>query len=245
MKTNPNLLPDFANVLSTSGNSVVSADVPKAIQLLAKSIEIPETFQKMSVEEAVDWLEKDTSETGQLYQQFMTKHGYRGYKEWDVMSETWSDNKTLLVTTIQNMLQLKERQTESIVKSEDVMTRIKSPLSRTQRFILKKWVIPGCHNGIALREQSKAFDVKCVNKFRQFFREMGRMMCYREGRIPEPELIYFLTLNELKILTKVRDPKIVMKAKQRKRIFPKLDQFIYDEMNVGPDIRPRNVSHLL
>ena len=244
MKTNTNLLTDFANVLSNTGNSIVSADVPKALRDLAKSIENPETFKTLNVEEAIEWLENNDEETGRLYKEFMKNHGFRGYKEWDVMSQTWSDNKTLLVTTLQNMLPLKESPKEVINNSEDVMKKIKTPLSRTQKFLLKRWVIPGCHSGVALREQSKSFDIKCVNKFRQLFREMGKMMCYREGRIPEPDLIYFLTLNELKVLTEFRDPKIVMKAKQRKRIYPKLDNYIYNEMSVGPDIRPRNVRNI-
>lgn len=233
---------DFANVLSSTGHSIVSADAPTALYSLAKSIGNPEVFKQMSVEEAIDWIENNSEETGKLYKEFIENYGFRGYKEWEIMSKTWVDNKTLLVTTLQNMLPLKQNQKEKVMTTDELIARIKASLSRSQKFWLKKYVLPSCHKAVALREESKSFSIRCIDKFRQFFREMAKMMAYKEGRLPEPDLIYFLTLHELKVLTEFRDPKIIMKAKQRKRIHPKLDQYIYDEMSIGPNIKPRNVT---
>ncbi|XP_054162321.1 putative phosphoenolpyruvate synthase [Oppia nitens] len=240
--SNSNLYIDFANVLSMTGNSIVSADVPKAIKQLAKSIKDPKKFKDMTPEEALEWLENNNEETAVLYKHFMKDYGFRGYKEWDVLSKTWSENMTLLVTTIQTMIPFKENSNQEILPTIDEhLSKLKTSLSTKQKWLLKKWIIPYCQSSIAHREESKLIDIKCIDKFRQLLRKMGEMMCYKEGRIPDPELIYFVSLQELKILTETRVPKIVMKAKQRKRIYQKLDQNIYEEMSVGPDIRPRNL----
>ncbi|CAG2119946.1 unnamed protein product, partial [Medioppia subpectinata] len=172
----------------------------------------------------------------------MENYGFRGYKEWDLMTTTWSRNRLLLVTTLQTMVPLKESQSPSVLTKDELISRIKSPITRKQKYLLKNWILPACQRSVADREASKQFDIKCMDKFRQLLYKMGEMMCYREGRIPDPDLIFYLTLHELNVLTQIRDPKIVMKAKQRKKIYPKLDKYIYDEMSIGPNIRPRNYT---
>ena len=236
------MLTDFANLLSTTGQSIVSADVPAAIKSLAKSIGDPENFKLMSPEEGLQWLESNDEEPGKLYKQFMENFGCRGYKEYDVMSITWKDNKQLLITTLQAMLPVKDKQNEAFLTADQLISKVKTPLTKSQKFFLKKWLLPGCHSTVALREEAKAFNVKIIDEFRQLFRRIAQMMCHQEGRLPEPDLIYFLTFNELKILVESRDPKIVMKAKLRKRVHAKLDKYMYDEISIGPDVRPRNVS---
>ncbi|CAG2105604.1 unnamed protein product [Medioppia subpectinata] len=196
VKTNTNLLPDFANVLSTTGNSIVSADVPAAMKSLAKSIKDPQSFKQKSPEEALEWLENNNEETGELYKQFMENYGFRGYKEWDLLTTTWSRNRLLLVTTLQTMVPLRESQSPSVLTKDELISRIKSPITRKQKYLLKNWILPACQRSVADREASKQFDIKY--------------------------------------------PKIVMKAKQRKKIYPKLDKYVYDEMSIGPNIRPRN-----
>ncbi|CAG2177381.1 unnamed protein product [Oppiella nova] len=240
VKTNSNLLTDFANVLSMTGNNIVSADVPAAMRSLAKSIKEPQVFKQMTPEEALQWLENNTEESGQLYKEFIKNFGFRGYKEWDIMSITWSGNKQMLVTTLQMMVPLKENSNQVILTKDELISRIKTPITRNQKYLLKNWILPACQRSVADREESKLFDIKCVDKFRQLLNKMGEMMSYREGRLPEPDLVFFLTLHELNVLTQTRDPKIVMKAKQRKKIYPKLDKYIYDEMSIGPNIKPRN-----
>ncbi len=235
---------DFANVLSMTGHNIVSADVPTAIKRLAQSISNSEMFKQMKPEEALEWILNTEEESGKLYKKFIEDHGHRGYKEFDVMSNTWKDTPLLLIQTIQTMLPIKEKQNKETLTSDDIFANIKTPLSRKNRILLKKWIIPSCHKSICDREEAKSFAIRINDKLRQFIREMAKIMSYKEGRIPEPDLIFYLKIHELIKLTKFRDPKIVAKAKQRKRVFPKLDKFIYDEIIIGPQMRPRNVSKI-
>lgn len=236
------MLIDFANLLSTTGSNIVSADVPAAVKSLAKSITNVEDFKQMTPEEGLRWLESNEGEPGILYKKFLENFGYRGFKEYDLMSTTWNDNKLSLVTTIQAMLPVTDRPNESHLTTEQLISKLKTQLSKSQKLFLKKWLLPACHSTVALREEAKAFNVKCIHEFRILVRQMAQMMCHKEGRLPDPDLIFFLTFNELKILVESRDPKIVMKAKLRKRVFAKLDKYVYEEISIGPDVRPRNVG---
>jgi pyruvate,water dikinase len=225
-----------------TGHNIVSAGVPTAIKRLAQSISNTEMFKQMKPEEALEWILNTEEESGKLYKKFIEDHGHRGYKEADVMSNTWKDTPLLLIQIIQTMLPIKEKQNEETLTSDDICANIKTPLSRKNRILLKKWIIPSCHKSICEREEGKSFVIRIIDKLRQFIREMAKMMSYKEGRIPEPDLIFYLKIHELIKLTKFRDPKIVAKAKQRKRVFPKLDKFFYDEIIIGPQMKPTNVS---
>ena len=63
-----------------------------------------------------------------------------------------------------------------------------------------------------------------------------------EGRLPENDLLFYLTIHELQKLVNERDSALVMRAKWRKRLHNKKDQLIFSETVIGPIMTPRNVS---
>ncbi|GIY63064.1 probable phosphoenolpyruvate synthase [Caerostris extrusa] len=96
---NADVYSDFAQ-LATTSDEVQSADVPSAMELLAYHIskEIdPEDFKNMSVEDALEWLEKSSTKVSKKYREFLERHGHRCLREFDIHSFTWRmDPKDLL-----------------------------------------------------------------------------------------------------------------------------------------------------
>lgn len=230
---------DFANIFSTSGKNIVSSGFQIEIKRLAQSISKSENFSQLTVEDALEWLKTTDEECGQLFKRFLEIHGHRGHKEYDFMSITLKDNPLILLKTIQTMLPMIRN--EENISTEDIFEEIETQLSTKNRLLLEKWLIPACHEMNAIREEGKSHAIKIVDKLRQFFLEIGRIMSFKEGRIPKPDLIYYMTLHELKKLTQFRDPKIVVKAKQRKKIYSKVDKLFFDELVIGYEMRPKNV----
>jgi hypothetical protein len=63
-----------------------------------------------------------------------------------------------------------------------------------------------------------------------------------EGLIPSVDTFFFLTAEEVESLCNgSRDALILAKVRHRKRLYPKMDKYKFDEFVKGPDMRPRNV----
>jgi pyruvate,water dikinase len=67
-------------------------------------------------------------------------------------------------------------------------------------------------------------------------------MMVSEGRLPEKDLLFYLTIQELQKLVNERDSVLVLRAKWRKRLHNKKDKLIFCETVIGPIMAPRNVS---
>ncbi len=67
-------------------------------------------------------------------------------------------------------------------------------------------------------------------------------MMVSEGRLPEKDLLFYLTIQELQKLVNERDSVLVLRAKWRKRLHNKKDKLIFSETVIGPIMAPRNVS---
>ncbi len=90
---------DF-NLLISSCNEVVSAEVPNSLREIAKSIADKESFRQLSDEEATRQLINGTDEASQKFKQFLLKHGHRGYREMDPLHKMWAENPLPCVKTI-------------------------------------------------------------------------------------------------------------------------------------------------
>ena len=129
---------------------------------------------------------------------------------------------------------------------EQVMQELKTPLSYFKRLLISKFLLPWTRDGVGYREHSKYFMVWMSNKARQAFWYLARQMV-AEGLIPEADIFFYLTCDEIrKLCYEERDALILLKARLRKRIYPKMDKYKFDEFIKGPQMIPRNVSqHIL
>jgi len=126
-------------------------------------------------------------------------------------------------------------------KSDDeLINQLKSQLTPKNKFILKHILLPLCRNAVGFREQSKFFMIWMYNKYGSALRLLGLKMV-SEGLIPDQNTIFYLTIDEIEKLFKVRDPLILSKARLRKRLHPKMDKYKFVEFVKGPKITPRNV----
>ncbi|KFM75170.1 putative phosphoenolpyruvate synthase, partial [Stegodyphus mimosarum] len=74
--------------------------------------------------------------------------------------------------------------------------------------------------------------VKGFNEWRKAFRHLAKLMV-SEGRIPEEDLLFFMTIDEVKELLNTRSPKIIARATQRLRRHPVINKYIFPEIMKG------------
>jgi hypothetical protein len=73
-----------------------------------------------------------------------------------------------------------------------------------------KFLLPYAHGGVALRETSKSLLIKRVHEIRIAYRTLADKLC-RNGFLPDPNLIFYVTHHEIKELIEQRSPTIVQK----------------------------------
>ena len=129
-----------------------------------------------------------------------------------------------------------------VVKSVDeVINELKIPLSFTRKLLIKKLLLPWSRSGVGYRELSKYFLIWLTDIQRKAFRFLAKKMV-SEGLIPTIDTFFYLTFEEIECLCSgQRDPMFNMKARLRKRVYPKMNKYKFEEFIKGPEMKPRNV----
>ncbi|XP_055939046.1 uncharacterized protein LOC129968808 [Argiope bruennichi] len=224
---------DFATLLATSSN-VESANVPHAMQEVADQITKDighEKFKSMSVEEAENWLQTTNMKSGKLFHQFLKRHGHRCLQEFDIHSITWRMNPQLLVRMLQSLVGTSKESDKKEKNLDEVFSELHVPLSFMAKLLLR-FVLPMCRRGVRARENSKSITIKAFDHWRQGYRRLGKLMV-SEGRLPDEDLLFFLTLDEIQELLNTRSPTLISKANQRRKVFPKLHKLRFPEITKG------------
>ncbi|XP_070387389.1 rifampicin phosphotransferase-like [Dermacentor albipictus] len=215
------------------GAEAESADVPRMIKELGQVIrESPEKekFLKMTSEEACQWLSMVENECGKKYREFMKKHGHRAVKELDVYTKPWSLDPSSLVKSLKVAAASPQVEQKASSTSWDV-SKVPHKLSTFQRVLLK-FVAPKARAAVEAREVAKSAAVRVVHQLRLLCHQLSLRMVH-EGRLPSPELLFFLTYEEIGILLRTRTPELVLKAQRRQKIYAVADKDLYPSIFVG------------
>ncbi|XP_067001276.2 rifampicin phosphotransferase [Anabrus simplex] len=223
-------------LLFTSCSDVISSDVPSSLKVLAEGIvktQRGEEFCAISPALAVEWMELNAWDTAIEYKKFLLKHGHRCIREFDVLSESWSMKPDEVIKILQTMVKTfnQSAQVRKPLTIQEAVTELKSVKKERTRSILK-FLMPWCRRTVACRETSKASLVSIVHEFRVAYRGLAELL-QLEGRLPDRQLIYFLTHYELGQLIESRDPTLLAKAMRRRRLWSQWDRLRFQEIVKG------------
>lgn len=227
---------DMANLLS-SCTCVESAEVPSALQELSMVIcksEEAEEFLAMSPDEAQVWLQSHPGRVGNVFRRFLSRHGHRGLNELDLYSNSWRVNPHSLMTTLQMMTQHPlgdSSASRSPVDLDDLLEELQSPISRGSRRALR-FLLPVCRESVGMREATKSILIRVIDGLRGRYRELGGLLV-SEGRLPDPELVFFLKHSELEQLAVGSCPSLVAKATGKRRLYSHLENLRFQEFSFG------------
>lgn len=225
---------DFAKLLSTQSN-VESADIPSAIKKLAYWIKKDaniEDFKSMTAEDALEWLQTSESIAGTRFRSFIKRHGHRCIKELDIYSVPWRADPKSLIKLLQNMVSAGEEVPEK--QEEDTSTifsKLVVPMNLKTRLLLK-FLLPHCQRGVREREFCKSILVKSIDNVKKGFKHLSKMMV-AEGYLPDSDLMYFLTIQEIQEVLETRNSRLIARANHRRKLFPILDSYMFSDIWKG------------
>ncbi|KAG1699297.1 putative phosphoenolpyruvate synthase [Nymphon striatum] len=93
-------------------------------------------------------------------------------------------------------------------------------------------LVPKSRKFVAFREQAKSLMIRTIHQYRKEFWKLAKLMV-KEGRLPDPELLMFMTKLEISNLLKTRSSAIIQRAIRRRRLFSKLNDAVYPEIIFG------------
>jgi pyruvate,water dikinase len=181
-------------------------------------------FQQASTEEAEAWL-AESSDLAQQFDDFLNRHGHRGYRELCMRDPSWRDDPRPLIQSMQaavhaRLLSPGHRQ----LHGEDIQW---STLGRGLR-----WILPKAHKAIRRREHTKSQLVALAHRFKQAFRYLGEQMA-AEDILPDADLVFFFSTDELSGFIASPDAAAVEHAQARRRALDYQQKFEFPEISVG------------
>ncbi|KAL3866323.1 hypothetical protein ACJMK2_043630 [Sinanodonta woodiana] len=129
---------------------------------------------------------------GEKYRSFMDRHGHRCVREADFMELSWAMDPTKLIQCL------------------------KALISRGQ-LLFRSFLVSLARKGVAKREWAKSIAIKMGDVLKQAYWKLADVMV-QESRLPEQDLLFYLTHREIKTLIETRSPELVGKSRKRRSI---------------------------
>ncbi|XP_063220842.1 prodigiosin synthesizing transferase PigC-like isoform X2 [Bacillus rossius redtenbacheri] len=231
---------DISMLLSSCTN-VVSADVPSDLKEVARLLERngrAEEFRSTAPCQAYPWLQAHAPQAAARLAQFLSRHGHRGIKEFDFATETWGLDPSALMPSLQSMGGTLgpdgDAASREVLTAGQTVNKLTTPRKTGTKLALR-CLLPVCRASVSRRESTKSSLVRVVHQLRLAYRELGRRMV-REGLLPDPALVFFLSHYELRELLRARSPLLLTKATRRQRLWSQLDKLTFPEITVGTPV---------
>jgi rifampicin phosphotransferase len=232
-----NLQCDITTILG-SISDVESANVPEMIQQIAGQIVLfnkRESFLNVESSKVVEWLKENCNEAYLTFKSFIARHGQRSLNELDFIAKPWEMQPEKIVNMIKSNLSVgvditnaSNNKSKSI---DELLDNLRTPLGRISKFFLRK-LLPKCQKGVQNREIAKSYLVTVVNEIRRAVIHLGSLMVH-EGLLPDKDLVFHLSVNEIKDVIATRDGRLIGKATRREKMFEKWNEQKFPELSFG------------
>ncbi|XP_033626615.1 uncharacterized phosphotransferase YvkC-like [Asterias rubens] len=237
--TTKELLPGHLALLLSSCPNMESAQVPLAMEKVAKAIlkeEKSEQFQVMTPDDALDWLQGASSgEAGIVFADFLRCHGHRCVREIELRDKSWGMDPVQLMPSLQAILATDSHNSSErkrVLSAAEAVDQLGLALPALARKILVSFLVPKARAGVASRESSKSMYIKVNHNLKEAYWRLANLMV-REGRIPDEDLLFFFLPSEIDRLLRNGSPALISRALKRRRNLPLQDAQTYPLMVPG------------
>lgn len=246
--------------LLKSNSNVLSANIPKSIAHMAKTIrdlgeDQAEAFIGMKPSEGLKFILSNLdSNLARQFNDFLAKFGHRCYDEFEISKPAWRDQPEQVVEMLQTNVRCRPKLETDISHAEcretvDLDKLIESlgiGCSLADRLKLKYSLIPKCLKYTSSRERTKNTVIYFIDIVREAFRMLARELTLL-NRLPDDDLLFYFFLHEVEALVHGPQPSLVSQASCRRRLFKKHFQkpWRYDEIVEGHILVPLHLQQVV
>ncbi|TDB95164.1 PEP/pyruvate-binding domain-containing protein [Actinomadura sp. 7K534] len=217
-----------------------AADVESAVMLeqlddvvgrLAGDPAAAEAFLERDAAEAVTGLTGGTGPISRTFNEFLRRHGHRGYRELCMRDRSWRDDPDGLGTIMQAMLRAR-------LNAGDAVRPTPAPpqqgVSRTVRAMARL-----AQAGARGREATKSRMVMVAYLLSRGYRLLGERLA-AAGRLPDADLVFFFDRSELPALVGTGDVRdLIDRAAARRSALPFQARLEFPDVSVGKPVPTR------
>jgi len=181
-----------------------------------------------------EYMEQAPSEVKECLDAFMKRHGHRGIREPEIMSQPWRANLDSFYTSLSSVLSSFGTHKQNGEKSwtnyaDEILSHYRS--SGRKRIM---GMIERARKGVCYREYTKSRTIYVLDQFRKAYRRMASLMV-ENALLPEEDLIFFFTQEEVGRLL-AGEKSLLKKAIARKRIFPMQQDLKFPYCQMGTPV---------
>jgi len=168
------------------------------------------------------------------YEAFMKRHGHRGIREMEIRSQSWRANRESFFSSMHSVLlsvKAEKVSGRSAKHWTDYADELLSRYSASKRKTLMGH-IQKARKGVCYREYTKSKLIYALDLYRQAYSRLAEQLV-EAGLLPETDLIYFLTQQEVGLLIEGTDQPLVKRAIARRRLLPQQMEYKFPEAAVG------------
>ncbi|MCL2540586.1 MAG: PEP-utilizing enzyme [Firmicutes bacterium] len=214
-------------------DDIESVDILRSLRVLAAAIlEAEPNANNMTWEELNNFITKSEYKVEEAYDFFISRHGHRAIREAELRSRSWQNDPKALMEYIKTVMGsgnvAEPEQKNSFEKNLKTFLAGYKGLKRAAL----KYLVKQSRLGVKLREHTKSKFIKVTEEFKIAYDKLAENLV-NAGALPEKDLIFFLTHDEIGELINNKKASLVKRAMQRKRIFAEQQTIKFAKVNVG------------
>ena len=210
---------------------IESADILMSMYAIAEAVKKENCIDEYTPEIMRECLKNGSEEVKKAHAEFMRKHGHRSICECEMRNlSLCDDEETFLsqLTIVANSKERTEADPDGWLKNQAALLE-KIPKKDRKTF---EFMIKFSRTGARIREYTKSRIVKVTYKFKKAYSELAKKLV-EAGMLPDTDLVYFLTHEELGKLASGQGEHLVKKALARRRLYPEQQKLRYPEITFG------------
>ena len=213
-------------------DGIESVDILRSLRTVARALisENPEVTGYSSGQLA-EYLKTCGPKSQKAMDAFMKRHGHRAIREAEIRSRSWHADEASLCNYLKTVI---ATGAEEKPKTKMVDQNIDAMLNSFQGMLRRilAYIVGQARRGVVCREFTKSKSIKVLDTFKTAYRHLA-VLLKNSGVLPDEDLIFFLTHQEIIRLVREKDASLVKKALVRRRILEEQKQFTFDEICVG------------
>jgi pyruvate,water dikinase len=166
----------------------------------------------------------------------MERHGHRCIREAELREPEWALEPGHLIESLKALLQSPQREVGP-AKAVDISS-LTLPEGVNPKAVA--WITRQARLGVKTREMSKSLLILVTHKFKLAARRLTAQL-HKEGFLPEADLTYFLTIEELENLVRGKGEGLIGRARRRRRRYPERMEIRFPDLSAGrpvPEVMP-------
>ncbi len=212
---------------------IEGADLVHSLDALAALIhaECAAAFLAAGDSSAARMLTEGAGGSADSFRAFLRDHGHRCVREAELHERDWNDDPAALA----DILQARVRAMDGAGVHGPGRSRDNGGDSRRGgwgRRLAMNYLLPRARESVARRERSKSICIKIQSVLKSGYRTLGAHLA-AEGLLSDPDLVFFLTHEELGALVEGRDPRAGAPAESRRGLMPAFFALEFDDVYTG------------